>query len=327
MKKRLKLAYGDFWECFDPSTVLFTRLLERHYDVILDQRSPDLLIYNSYSDAHQYHRCRKLFWDSEGDSPDYGDCHGSLTFEANSDRNLYFPVWLLNHDIHTLVNRPRPDLDALVASKTRHCLFLVTNPSCEYRNQAYDAFAKLGPVDSPGKVRNNMPPIGGDARDPSSTSTDPARNWHAIKQRFMGRYRFNIAFENKALPGYLTEKLIDPLVARVVPIYWGAQLAPEIINPDCFIHARDFPDLDALARYVHALDSDPERYRRYLEAPVFRDDTIPEILTETYLAGRMRDLVERALSEPPIGRPLRYRAAKLAARVRKRLRRLSVFNR
>lgn len=318
MKRRIRLGFADFWKCFDPADNLFTRLLRMRYEVVLDQRTPDLLISNNYSDRHHYYRCRKIWWDSEGDSPDYRECHGSLTFEPTSERNLYFPVWLLNHDINTLVDRPAVDPDRLIGAKTRHCLFLVSNPVCEYRNRAFDVFAKHGAVDSPGKVRNNMPPIGGDARDPASTVADPTLNWHDIKQRFTARYRFNIAFENKELPGYVTEKLIDPLVARVVPIYWGAEIVSELFNPDCFIHARDFPDLDALARFVHSIDEDA--YRDYLMAPIFRDDRIPETLTDSYLADRLAERVELAFSEPPIGNPLHYRAKKLSAGLHRRLR-------
>jgi hypothetical protein len=169
-----------------------------------------------------------------------------------------------------------------------------------------------------------MPKLGGDARDPSSKSSDPERNWHLIKRRILERYQFNIAFENKPHNGYVTEKLIDALVARVVPIYWGAEDVATYINPDCFIHARDFANLDDLARFVDALGRDPARYRRYLEAPIFKNDQIPDFLTKKYLARRIHELVEQALHEPPIGNPLRYKMGQTLFRIKNRIKRMHV---
>jgi hypothetical protein len=322
MKKLLRVAFGDFWKDFDPGDNLFTRLLAVNYDVVLDQRRPDLLIYTPYTDADRYRRCRKIFWTSECDRPDYRHCHGSLTFEPNSSRNVYLPVWLLNHDLDALAQISTADAAQRLAAKDRWALFLVSNPDCAYRIDLFRAFDRRRHVDAPGKVCNNMPPLGGDARDPASTARDPAVNWHARKQALIGRYRFNLAAENQASPGYVTEKIVDALAARVVPVYWGAPDIARYFNPEAFIHARDFPDLDSLARHTIAVGDDDERYLRYLRAPIFPANRVPDFLTRDFLAGRLGELVEQALREPAIGRPFSYRLGRAATRARQRVRRL-----
>jgi alpha(1,3/1,4) fucosyltransferase len=322
MKKLLRVAFGDFWQDFAPGDNLFTRLLAVNYDVVLDQRRPDLLIYTPYTDFDRYRRCRKIFWTSECDQPDYRDCHGSLTFEPNDRRNVYFPVWLLNHDLAALAQMPTDDAVQRRAEKTRWNLFLVSNPHCQYRIDLFRAFDRHRHVDSPGKVCNNMPPLGGDARDLASTAKDPAVNWHARKQGLLRRYQFNLAAENQASPGYVTEKMVDALAARVVPIYWGAPDIARYFNPAAFIHARDFPDLDTLARHVIAVGDDDERYLPYLRAPIFPANRVPDFLTFDFLAGRLGELVEQALREPPIGRPFSYRLRRAATRARQRVHRL-----
>jgi hypothetical protein len=66
----------------------------------------------------------------------------------------------------------------------------------------------------------------------------------------MANYKFALCFENLEFPGYVTEKVIDCLVAGVVPIYWGAPDIQEFIPEDCFIEARKFKSLDVLNAYL-----------------------------------------------------------------------------
>jgi hypothetical protein len=42
------------------------------------------------------------------------------------------------------------------------------------------------------------------------------------KAEGLARYRFTVAIENSRQAGYFTEKLIDAILCRTIPIYWGA---------------------------------------------------------------------------------------------------------
>jgi hypothetical protein len=61
------------------------------------------------------------------------------------------------------------------------------------------------------------------------------------------KYKFTIAFENTQVPGYVTEKLINPYLGRSVPIYWGAPDLEELgFNPKAFIICKHkTPDFSA----------------------------------------------------------------------------------
>lgn len=41
-------------------------------------------------------------------------------------------------------------------------------------------------------------------------------------KRFVGKYKFTLAFENAVCDDYITEKLWRPLVAGSVPVYYGS---------------------------------------------------------------------------------------------------------
>jgi hypothetical protein len=96
-------------------------------------------------------------------------------------------------------------------------------------------------------------------------------------------YKFTIAFENKELSGWTTEKMYDPLAAHTIPIFWGDPKAVDYFNPEAFINAYDFKSLSELADYVCEVDTNEALYLRYLKAPPFRNNTPPDVFSETKL--------------------------------------------
>lgn len=69
----------------------------------------------------------------------------------------------------------------------------------------------------------------------------------------IGGYKFALCFENIEFPGYVTEKIIDCLVAGLVPIYWGAPDIQDFVPADCFIDARKFKSLDDLESFLESV--------------------------------------------------------------------------
>lgn len=55
----------------------------------------------------------------------------------------------------------------------------------------------------------------------------------------LGRYTFNVCFENVDTPGYVTEKLVHALVAGCVPLYLGGGgLAEDAVPAECWVDCR-----------------------------------------------------------------------------------------
>lgn len=71
----------------------------------------------------------------------------------------------------------------------------------------------------------------------------------------MRPYKFAVCFENTALPGYVTEKIIDCFVAGVIPIYWGAPDIEKYIPLGTFIDMRDLPTWHHLEEVMELIDS------------------------------------------------------------------------
>lgn len=90
------------------------------------------------------------------------------------------------------------------------------------------------------------------------------------KLAILKEYRFSLCYENIAMPGYITEKIIDCFVAGVVPIYRGAPDIRDYISPDAFI-AAEGDDLQVINQRMDSMDEEQARFmlacgRQYLQS-------------------------------------------------------------
>ena len=85
------------------------------------------------------------------------------------------------------------------------------------------------------------------------------------KLAVLKQYRFSLCFENTNHPvlsaGYITEKIVDCLEVRTVPIYLGACNIEKYIPEDCFIDYRKFASPAGLESYLQSM-SEAEYQRR-----------------------------------------------------------------
>jgi hypothetical protein len=83
----------------------------------------------------------------------------------------------------------------------------------------------------------------------------------------VAQYKFYFAFENSVFPGYVTEKIIDGMIAGAVPIYLGAPDITNFIPSDCFIDMRQFKNAHALFAFLQAMsESDWLGYQHRIQA-------------------------------------------------------------
>ena len=83
-----------------------------------------------------------------------------------------------------------------------------------------------------------------------------------LKQQAISHYLFYLAFENTKEPGYVTEKIMDALIAGVVPVYLGdtetcRKLLP---HPKAAIFLDDFNGVSKLADYLLYLTRNATAY-------------------------------------------------------------------
>ncbi len=125
------------------------------------------------------------------------------------------------------------DIDQIIYAKNKFCNFIYSN-KVAYREEFFKQLSKYKKVDAPGKSMNNIPSI---------DSLYQGSFWER-KRKYLSSYKFTIAFENYAYPGYQTEKLYDAMQVNSIPIYCGDIDIHKIFNTKSFINVTDYIKLN-----------------------------------------------------------------------------------
>jgi hypothetical protein len=218
----------------------------------------------------------------ENFKPDFKEYDYAFTcHELDDPRNLrlpyYFPM-----DPQKLVRKSDESAEQILASKTKFCGFLAgyANSKTRVRNEFFHKLCRYKKVDSGGRALNNL----GHQVPPGS----PA------KHQFLRPYKFNIAFENASIPGYTTEKIVEAMMARCIPLYWGNPEIAREFNPKSFINLLDFPSEEAMIDRITELDQDDAKYLEFLRQPYFHNNQP----NEYYSRERLLNHFEKIFTTP-----------------------------
>jgi hypothetical protein len=88
---------------------------------------------------------------------------------------------------------------------------------------------------------------------------------------FYKQYRVVLALENHASENYMTEKIINPLRAGTVPVYYGSERASTFINPNRFVQIRDVDQ--AIAEILRLCNDDEYWLQMVHQKPIFLKST------------------------------------------------------
>jgi len=257
---KVRLQFVGFWDGFDLHDNYFTRLLGRRYQLELCD-DPDFIIFSYVGKRRREYRrwnCVRIFYTGENIAPDWSACDWAFSFEHSPHpRHFRLPHWPFYVDPAALVKPPDYDPAAILSQKSRFCAFVVSNPLCRTRNTFFRKLSRYKPVDSGGKVLNTLGYRVGD------------------KQDFLRAYKFTIAFENESHPGYTTEKIVEPMLANSIPIYWGDPLVGRDFDTRSFLSAHDSRSLDDLVDRVVEVDRNPALHLELLGRPWYPANRIP----------------------------------------------------
>jgi len=98
------------------------------------------------------------------------------------------------------------------------------------------------------------------------------------KQKILSRYKFYLAFENRIIQDYVSEKVFDGLLSGSLPVYWGTSSVDAYLpHPKSIIKASDFDTPEALAQYLQKVANDEDLYNSYFEWKKTYDPQDPNI--------------------------------------------------
>lgn len=263
----LKIAFLDFWEGVNINEVInFLHLND--YNFIEDYINPDLVVYSCFGEQHlDYTHCTLLFYCGENVIPDFNICDFAISSVKiqYENRNLWIPcshISTINH-VPDYTRKITP-----VLLNRKFCSFIYSQDNvgqgAKYRKIFCEQLMqKYKHVDCPGRILHNM-------ESELLTKREDFQNWHASKLAFLSYYKFNIAFENSDVPGYITEKLSDCYLSNTVPIYWGSSADLTPYPKKSMICANDYNSIDELIERIIEVDNNDELYLSILRANPFR---------------------------------------------------------
>ena len=280
MKTKLKIKFTDFYDGFIWNGHCLYKYLNQYFELELSD-TPDFIIYSCYGTEFLKYSCPRIFYTAENIRPDFRFCDFALSFVYNNNKNHFrlplYSVYFTNQNL-----TKRRDAKALLHKKIGFCSFVVSNAKeSEERINFFHELSKYKEIASGGKYANN---VGG-----------PIEN----KRDFISKYLFNIAFENSSYPGYTTEKIAEPWVEGCIPIYWGDPEIARDINPDCFINMHNFNSFDSAITYIKEVDASPALQAKYLTAPFFRNNLVPEHLKDEVIAKKLKHFIDKCLDGFP----------------------------
>ncbi|KAK4524226.1 hypothetical protein GAYE_SCF02G2125 [Galdieria yellowstonensis] len=164
------------------------------------------------------------------------------------------------------------------------------NKQGETRTRFFDMVStKYKSVDALGNCRHNV--------DPPTQVEPPFDNHRDMVISWYRPYKFTLCFENTQLMGYITEKLFNGLLADTVPIYWGTPDIDELVNTDAIIVCNEEGDntFHSCIDELVALDRNASLWIQKLQAPLFRNGTLPLWLRWNFYSEQLLSMLEKFL--------------------------------
>ncbi len=278
--KKIKIGFSTSWGILSPTGAensMFLKFLGKYDVKIVPAAQADYLFFTCFSGDHHVEAKEdavKILFTGENFCPDFNACDYALSFEylAYGDRHFRFPLYLTYPEIEKLSKRSPLTLDDL--RKKRHfCNFIYSNRNSEpERDRFFHELNKRIPVHSAGRHLRNTKGV---------DEAQPDTQMNLRKRAYMEDFRFSLAFENSAHPGYVTEKIADAFIARTVPIYWGDPRICDEFNKEAFVDIRSFANRSDAIDYIEMLNRDDDLVLKMLNAdPLKSPDAV-----DVYMSG------------------------------------------
>jgi hypothetical protein len=163
----------------------------------------------------------------------------------------------------------------------KFCCFIVSNGKCEVRNIMFKKLNLYKKVDSYGKFNNNMNCV---------LNYD---YWTENYLNFLSQYKFIICFENSKLGTYHTEKIVNPFLARIIPIYWSTSHVKNIFNENSmlFLENDDEASYTNLINKIIEVDNNDELYLKYVNELSF----LVEYWNQNYTIDKIAKNIDKLL--------------------------------
>lgn len=271
-KKKIGFSgFEGYWPGFDQEKNLFTDILRERYEIEISD-NPDYLIVSPLGAPFSYMKydCVRILYTGEPLIPDFNVFDYAIGFDyltvpdiEGCNRYYRFPLCFYDVERIKAVSKglTLQEAEDALREKKHFCSFIYGHRSARgEREEILNALQRYKRVESAGSFLNNMP-------------DGKAVSYPEGKEKFLRLCKFTVACESVSYPGFITEKIVHPMFAGSIPIYYGNPRASEEFNPDAMILLRNNAPFDEEIEKVIQVDQDDGKYLRMLMAPKLISDS------------------------------------------------------
>ena len=206
----------------------------------------------------------KIHYNGESEerySNNYSDYDVVLCCLETSNNIIDLPLFVYyihgNNFLDKLVNRP-----IIKKVPSLFCCFIVSNGTCNIRNRMFEKLNEYKKVDSYGSFANNM------------GSNLKYEYWTEEYRKILSNYKFIICFENAKSGTYSTEKIVNPYLSGIIPIYWSSSNIKNVFNEESvlFLENETDEEYELLINKIKELDNDDEKYLQFINKPILNNN-------------------------------------------------------
>ena len=258
--KQIKVKFVGFRDC-PLELSAFYNILKRNYSII-ETDNPDYIICSIFGNPYEY--CKypqvRIMYTGENYIPDFNLIdYALIPYDLKLyDRSFYYPSFSNNYDrTISLESIDRNYTIDFLKSKKYFANFITSHESeGAIRGDFFKKLSNYKRVESPGSYLNNMP------------NGETVQFLTESKTNFQKSSKFSLCFESTKHHGFVTEKLVDALVAGSIPIYYGSETVTEIFNSKSFINCNDYNSFEEVIDKIIELDNNDEKYMEMLTQPI-----------------------------------------------------------
>lgn len=251
--KTVKIYYIGFWDGFDYRNNMFSSILQKRYNLVVDSNDPDFLICSPLCRPYEYMKydCPRIMYTGEFLSADFTALDYFIGYDDISfgDRALRFPLFLFNDDAVYSPSEPLSEDEAvkILRSKEYFCNYIFGHDTAlGVREKILEGLSAYKRVECAGTHRNNMP-------------NGLTFNMQT-KIPFMEKCKFSIAAESVCYPGFTSEKIGHAFSTHTIPIYFGDPDIYKDFNENAFIDYSRYSSVEDLVNKVIEIDQNDELY-------------------------------------------------------------------
>ena len=176
---------------------------------------------------------------------------------------LFIPYIYTNKFVDLLTNEKK-----ITKIPEQDCCVIITNPGGQMRNSFLNKLEQSFKVTYAGGYKNN---IGASIQCPYNSNE---------YFKFIGQFKFIITMENSRNETYITEKLINGLLANTIPVYWGSLNVFDYFNDKRFLNLIDESSIDNVIYIMKEISVDNEKWIEMVNQPNFINNKLERTMNE-----------------------------------------------